>query len=68
VSGSLARKLNKNPDRWAEMKDILPLLGQKKYYKDLRYGYARGNEPVRYVTRIRNYDALLQRHFGKDHL
>ncbi len=62
---SLARKLNKNPDRWAEMKQVLPLLSQKKYYKDLRYGYARGSEPVRYVTRIRNYDELLHRHFGK---
>ena len=63
---SLARKLNKNPDRWSEMKEVLPLLSQKKYYKDLRYGYARGNEPVRYVTRIRNYDGLLHQHFGKE--
>lgn len=62
---SLARKLNKNPDRWVEMKEVLPLLGQKKYYKELRYGYARGSEPVRYVTRIRNYDELLHKHFGK---
>jgi len=44
---SLARKLNKNPDRWVEMKEVLPLLSQKKYHKDLRYGYARGSEPVR---------------------
>lgn len=63
---SLARKLGKDPDRWAEMKEVLPLLSQKKYYKDLRYGYARGNEPVRYVTRIRNYDELLHKHFGKE--
>ncbi|MBT8118413.1 MAG: membrane-bound lytic murein transglycosylase MltF [Gammaproteobacteria bacterium] len=63
---SLARKLDKDPDRWADMKDVLPLLSQKKYYKDLRYGYARGNEPVRYVTRIRNYDELLHKHFGKE--
>jgi len=62
---ALARKLNKNPDHWAEMKEVLPLLSHKKYYKDLRYGYARGSEPVRYVTRIRNYDELLHRHFGK---
>jgi len=47
------------------MKEVLPLLSQKKYYKYLHYGYARGNEPVRYVTRIRNYDELLQQHFGK---
>ncbi len=58
---ALARKLNKNPNRWVEMKQVLPLLSQKKYYKYLRYGYARGGEPVRYVARIRNYDALLYR-------
>lgn len=62
---SLARKLNKNPDRWTDMKDILPLLSKKKYYKDLRYGYTRGNEPVQYVTRIRNYNELLLLHFKK---
>lgn len=60
---SLAIKLNKNPDRWHDMKEVLPLLSEKKYYKDLRYGYARGNEPVRYVTRIRGYEELLNRHF-----
>ena len=60
---ALARKLGKNPDHWHDMKEVLPLLADKKYYKDLRYGYARGNEPVRYVTRIRNYDSLLNQHF-----
>lgn len=60
---SLARKLGKDPDKWSDMKDVLPLLSEKKYYKDLRYGYARGNEPVTYVTRIRNYEKLLHRHF-----
>ena len=61
---ALARKLNKNPDRWSEMKDVLPLLSEKKYYKDLRYGYAHGKEPVRYVTRIRSYDDLLYKSFS----
>jgi peptidoglycan lytic transglycosylase F len=63
---ALARNIGKDPDRWADMKQVLPLLSQKKYYKDLRYGYARGNEPVRYVARIRNYDELLLKHFGKE--
>jgi len=62
---SLAKKLNKNPDRWSDMKEVLPLLSKKEYYKDLRYGYTRGNEPVQYVTRIRNYNELLQLHFKK---
>jgi membrane-bound lytic murein transglycosylase F len=57
----LAEKLNKDPDRWVEFKEILPLLAQKKYYKSLRYGYARGTEPVRYVQRIRDYRQVLER-------
>ncbi|MEA1892083.1 MAG: membrane-bound lytic murein transglycosylase MltF [Campylobacterota bacterium] len=57
----LARKLNKNPYSWTDMKTILPLLTQKKYYKELKYGYARGNEPVKYVNSIQNYlDIILQ--------
>jgi membrane-bound lytic murein transglycosylase F len=37
------------------------LLSQKKYYRKLKYGYARGSEPVRYVRHIRDYhDMLLQ--------
>jgi membrane-bound lytic murein transglycosylase F len=57
----LARRLNKDPDRWVDLKEILPLLAQKKYYKTLRYGYARGTEPVRYVQRIRDYRQVLER-------
>ena len=59
----LAVKLGKNPNLWLDMKDVLPLLSVKEYYKDLTYGYARGNEPVQYVTRIRDYDDILERHF-----
>lgn len=44
-----------DPDRWVEVKERLPLLKQKKYYKKTRYGYARGDEPVNYVENIRRY-------------
>ena len=56
----LARELGKNPDSWVEFRRVLPLLSQPQYYRNLRYGYARGNEPVRYVSRIRNYYDLLR--------
>ncbi|MCZ6801983.1 MAG: transglycosylase SLT domain-containing protein [Nitrospirae bacterium] len=56
---TLARRKNKNPNRWGDITQILPLLSQKKYYKSLRYGYARGHEPVKYVKRIRAYHSLL---------
>jgi membrane-bound lytic murein transglycosylase F len=51
----LARSLGKNPDSWEDMKEILPLKADKRYYPQTRYGYARGYEPVHYVKRIRNY-------------
>lgn len=57
----LAKKLDKDPDRWVDIKTIFPLLSQKKYYKSLRFGYARGTEPVRYVQRIRDYRQVLER-------
>ncbi|CAA6823575.1 MAG: Transglycosylase, Slt family [uncultured Sulfurovum sp.] len=51
----LAKKLNKNPNSWNDLKTVLPLLSQKKYYKDLKHGRARGNEPVHYVDAIQHY-------------
>ncbi|RTR01165.1 membrane-bound lytic murein transglycosylase MltF [Halomonas nitroreducens] len=51
----LARELGKNPDSWADMKEVLPLKADRRYYPRTRYGYARGYEPVHYVERIRNY-------------
>ena len=44
-----------NPDRWIDVKQSLPLLARKKWYKKTRYGYARGWEPVKYVENIRQY-------------
>ncbi len=58
-----ARTLTKggggNPDRWLDVREYLPLLGQERWYKTVKYGYARGREPVTYVDNIRNYYDLL---------
>ena len=62
---TLARRLDKNPDVWHEVSQILPLLTQKKYYKTLKYGYARGREPVLYVQRIRDYHDILLKRLNK---
>ncbi|MDH5484819.1 MAG: membrane-bound lytic murein transglycosylase MltF [Gammaproteobacteria bacterium] len=56
----LALKLGKNPNRWVDLKEVLPLLAQKQYYASLQHGYARGTEPVLYVQRIRNYRQVLE--------
>ena len=44
-----------NPDAWSDVKQRLPLLRQRKYYKQTRYGYARGDEAQHYVENIRRY-------------
>ena len=58
-----ARKLTKldggDSTRWMDVKDYLPRLSQKRYYKQTRHGYARGNEPVSYVQNIRRYFDVL---------
>jgi membrane-bound lytic murein transglycosylase F len=51
----LTQKQGGNPDMWIDVKNRLPQLRQKKYYKTTRYGYARGNEAVGYVDNIRRY-------------
>jgi len=56
----IARQLDKNPNKWTDMQDILPLLARKKWYKQTSRGYARGWEPVKYVTNIRRYYDLLE--------
>ncbi len=54
-----ARRLTKlqggSPDAWADVKDRLPQLRQKKYFTQTRYGYARGDEALSYVENIRRY-------------
>ncbi len=55
----LGQRLGKNPNRWEDMKEVLPLLAKKKYYQDLPHLYARGWEPVHYVKRIREYQKIL---------
>jgi membrane-bound lytic murein transglycosylase F len=50
-----------DPNKWIDVKTSLPLLAQRKWHKDTKYGYARGWEPVRYVENIRSYYDILRR-------
>jgi membrane-bound lytic murein transglycosylase F len=59
----LARDLDRNPDSWEQMRQVLPLKADKRYYPSTRYGYARGYEPVHYVQRIRNYRDVISKEF-----
>ncbi|AOE49414.1 membrane-bound lytic murein transglycosylase MltF [Kangiella sediminilitoris] len=57
----LAQKAGENPDKWLVVKKFLPLLRQKKWYSQTRFGYARGDEPVKYVNNIRRYYQVLKK-------
>ncbi|WP_082353933.1 membrane-bound lytic murein transglycosylase MltF [Marinagarivorans algicola] len=54
-----ARKITQdqggNPNLWSDVRERLPLLTKRQYYKKTRYGYARGHEAVSYVNNIRNF-------------
>jgi len=56
----LAKRLGYNQDTWTDLKLVLPLLSKKKYYKTLKYGYARGEEPVKYVESIYSFKDILE--------
>lgn len=55
----ITQKQGGNPDQWSDVKERLPLLQKKRWYKNTKYGYARGEEPVKYVTNIRRYYDVL---------
>lgn len=62
---TLARRMAKDPYKWKDLETVLPLLSKKQYYKTLKYGYARGKEPVIYVQRIRNYQDMMEQALGE---
>jgi membrane-bound lytic murein transglycosylase F len=55
----LAQQQGRNPDRWEDVRDFLPLLAQERWYTRTRRGYARGWEPVRYVDNVQAYLNIL---------
>ena len=58
---TLARQIGADPTAWYEMKRVLPLLAQPKYYERLKSGRARGGEAVLLVENIRSYYDILVR-------
>jgi len=57
----IVREHGRDPDSWSSLLEALPLLGMPEYYRETRYGYARGTEPVRYVENIMAYYDILKR-------
>ena len=57
----LASKMSLDPNKWSSLEKTLPLLRQRKYYKNSRFGYCRGREPVFHVQNILSYYDILKR-------
>ncbi len=55
----LTERQGGDPNLWSNVMQRLPLLQKSKFYKTLRYGYARGREAVTYVQNIRHYYSIL---------
>lgn len=63
----LTERQGGDPDRWVDVRDRLPLLTQKQYFSQTRFGYARGYEAVDYVENIRTFYEILLWMDGRDH-
>jgi membrane-bound lytic murein transglycosylase F len=58
---AIAKSMNRDPDSWYEMKQVLPLLSRPKIYARLKSGRARGGEAVVMTENIRTYFDILSR-------
>jgi len=56
----IAKEKDLPPRKWSSIKETLPLLRKRSYFSRTQYGYARGTEPVRFVTRIMIYYDILR--------
>jgi len=57
----LAVKKNLDPNNWASLSRVLPLLSEERYYSKTKYGYCRGFEAVNYINQIMNYYDILKK-------
>ncbi len=55
----LANKDKEDLEDWSVLRKYLYKLNQKKYYKKMKYGYARGWEAVQYVENVKQYYDIL---------
>jgi membrane-bound lytic murein transglycosylase F len=56
----LTQMHGKDPDSWQDVREHLPLLGQERFYTQVKRGYARGWEAVKFVDNVRAYLDILE--------
>ena len=64
----LASQSGLNPDVWADVKRMMPLLSRPSFYKNAKHGRARGGEAVILVETVRLYEDMLKRLNAQDNL
>jgi membrane-bound lytic murein transglycosylase F len=62
----LAQRANLNPDKWQDVRQVIPKLADPDSFQSLKHGYARGGEAMQLVDNIRNYYDVLARMEPRD--
>jgi membrane-bound lytic murein transglycosylase F len=62
----LATRAGLNADKWQDVRQVLPRLGEPEHYHATKHGYARGSEGQVLVDNVRNYYDILARAFPRD--
>lgn len=57
----LAQRHRLDPDKWQDVRQVLPKLSEPETFQTLRHGYARGFEAMQLVDNVRNYYDVLVR-------
>ena len=57
----LAQRGGLNPDKWQDVRQVLPRLADPDTFQTLKHGYARGGEAMQLVDNVRNYYDILVR-------
>jgi len=57
----LAQRAKMSPDKWQDVRQVLPRLAEPDVFTTLTHGYARGFEAVQFVDNVRNYYDILDR-------
>jgi len=57
----IALERGRDPKSWSSLLEALPLLRMPEFYRETRFGYARGAEPVRYVENVLTFYDILKR-------
>ncbi len=62
----LAQRMNLNPDKWQDVRQVLTRLSEPDDFVTLKHGYARGFETLQFVDNIRNFYDILTRMEPRD--